>query len=563
MNSNIEYTNITASSYFTKIQFPPINTELMETFLCIFDLKFIISKDLVKTIIRNRSMSTDQLNALFFLAGSSNMYMDSLKKAFEKIIENKLSGIRLSFDKDFITDMEFDHIELRKKIMEIFSVPDFSIDLTNSFLDEISFPISFEDFVNTFISAISKMRWIYSERDRQKLNAYILSFYKKSSPLQNVAIELHHVMYSQVEKISIIGKKIAVICAKTGFMTREEEVVLQYFVNSQKNMAEYIINSENMKTYNEDAAYISLNNMESPTEITYSTDHIRNSNIRNSNINNHYFDCSIHGTDFSTDGTDYSNYGTGYDSDLDYNKSMDYHRNMDHHRNMDLYKRKYDMLKYFESKYNYENNMTRMTTIANHKLAGINYEIVPNTKSFHSILDCLLQHQLSESSEVLVGFLFNTMLEERFTVGYTDKYNTITVDEHFFMICLANDIKLSYDDFLDYMGKYNKLPYDYPIEIILRIVSRMFNIRIILFTQQLIKLDINNSINETGIVEIYQYSHETCFNIVSKGTTFTPIGNKTIVQNISQNHFQNSLPFALGTGYLEETVNDINDIIEI
>lgn len=91
---------------------------------------------------------------------------------------------------------------------------------------------------------------------------------------------------------------------------------------------------------------------------------------------------------------------------------------------------------------------------------------------------------------------------------------------------------------------YKSIPYEVPLEIILRILSRLFDIIIGLYEINNEPIIINNTIIKNPItINIIKYNNEY-YNIININETFIPLGKKLKKCEIL-------------------TLNDINDIVEI
>lgn len=173
----------------------------------------------------------------------------------------------------------------------------------------------------------------------------------------------------------------------------------------------------------------------------------------------------------------------------------------------------------------------------NNKLSSIGYELGPILKNrwIHTILDCFIEHQFALSVAEIVQFISQIFLLERETPGYTNKYDEMTLYDHFTLICMANDIPVTYDNFVQQIQVTGKLPTEYPFEIIMRVLSRMYNVDIMFYSNHLTPLCIENTIPDYSfgqnkpieMITIYQSTLDSFYNIIPIGSQWEPINSQT------------------------------------
>lgn len=512
MAKYIEYINIPFSTYFSKLEQIPNNRELMDSFIILSDLKFFVPQEQINQIIQNKTLSAEQLDALFLLAGLAFLYMKNLSDTLKGIIEESKYALQHYFsDSTDFKLYDIDYLDMKADINDILSLEDFSECIISEIMVDLTYPVVFEFFKDHFISIFSNLN--FGQKNAIEIEYYIKHDYERNHVLQNVIQRLFDTMFRIANEPSILGIKIANICSKDGFITANEESALRFFIQSQHHLENTILKSDFINIYNEDAKYIQSSYHRYYSDYNYYNQLTDGTGYYSNKYNQ------------LTDGTDYT---YGYNTTRWDNES---------------------------SRWNYDRS-----DYANTRLADLNFEVLKTNQYFHSIIDCLLQHKVSTSTGKIIELLYETMLIERYTIGFADKYNAISLEDHYCMICIANDIKTEYDDFLIYIKKYSRLPYDYPVEVILRIVSRIFNVRIVFYSQQLIQLEVDNAIDEISTMYIYQHTSECFYNIVPKGTSFVPIGEQNVFKHIVPSNLSSDL-FDLEISI--EVVNDVNDVVEI
>ena len=207
-------------------------------------------------------------------------------------------------------------------------------------------------------------------------------------------------------------------------------------------------------------------------------------------------------------------------------------------------------------------NMQNIITMANKKLDAIGYEIYYNgsNKWSHALEDCLIEHGYADDSKEITKIIYYVLITERDTIGYLNNHDDMTLYDRFTLVSIANDMYTSYDTFVDKLGQNFVMPYDYPVEIIIQILCRYYNINITLYSENLSVIEFNNSSNITNI-NIYRYTFDSYYNILPIGQTFVKSCIKKILLpsmiNFESNNYVN-------TNFKSDIiVNDKNDITEI
>lgn len=162
----------------------------------------------------------------------------------------------------------------------------------------------------------------------------------------------------------------------------------------------------------------------------------------------------------------------------------------------------------------------------------------------HKLEHCLIEHKFIDNIDEIINILYKTLISEINTIGFIIKDNPITLYEYYQSVIIQNNINICYHDYIYRLTMYKSIPYEVPLEIILRILSRLYGIIIGLY-------DINNEpniINNTFIenpntINIISYNNEY-YNIINIDETFIPLGKKSKKNEIS-------------------ILNDRNEIIEI
>lgn len=134
---------------------------------------------------------------------------------------------------------------------------------------------------------------------------------------------------------------------------------------------------------------------------------------------------------------------------------------------------------------------------------------------------------VTESTEI-ANVVHNVLVSERNAIGYIDIYDDMTLADRFLLVCIANDLDICYDKFIAHIEQHGKLPLEYPVEIILRIISRYYDIAITIFDSNLNLLEITNGFNpDSPIIYMYQHSMDLYYNI--RPITQSDIINKSLI----------------------------------
>ncbi|XWV26216.1 putative orfan [Tupanvirus soda lake] len=195
----------------------------------------------------------------------------------------------------------------------------------------------------------------------------------------------------------------------------------------------------------------------------------------------------------------------------------------------------------------------------NEKLSQIGYEVVQGKYfNFHTVEDCFIQHGFAANKKELTMLVYDVLVTERNTSGYTNKYDTMTLSDHFTLISIANDITISYESFVAQIMNTERIPWDFPIEILMRILSRLYNVNIMFYCDKLTSMYIDNASDHNAkVLDIYQHSIDMFYNIIPIGSQF---GKLCTIDNmdkpIENEKYEQPKSFT-------PDVNDISDIIDI
>ena len=151
-------------------------------------------------------------------------------------------------------------------------------------------------------------------------------------------------------------------------------------------------------------------------------------------------------------------------------------------------------------------------------------------KSMHDILMPFVMHNLIKSVPDLIKLIVATM-ESKNEPGIFNKYDSIDLETAFMLVAMSNEINNTYDAFLLSLKEKLALPNEYPIEFVLRLVSRVLNIIIKFYDENLVCTEFDNTLYQiyNEPINIFQLNFMEYYLLQSKTEPFIPI---TDIQSI-------------------------------
>lgn len=156
---------------------------------------------------------------------------------------------------------------------------------------------------------------------------------------------------------------------------------------------------------------------------------------------------------------------------------------------------------------------------------------------FEYILLPFVMHKLVNNTDDLADMIADLMEKSRMDVGIFDKCNDTDLETSYMLVAMSNDIRQSYDSFLQDIRKAHALPNEYPIEFVLRLVSRILNVKIQFYDNRMVCINIDNTaytLYDKPVI-IYQISHYYYFLMYPMGTTFEPLAKKIQIMKTFDN----------------------------
>lgn len=179
-------------------------------------------------------------------------------------------------------------------------------------------------------------------------------------------------------------------------------------------------------------------------------------------------------------------------------------------------------------------------------LKYIGYQIYnDNSGNYNTPLSPFIEHKLMFSENDMIKILSYILKNYRNQSAILDINSNITLEDYY---SLTMSMKFSsfdtYDNFcasFKNINTCNNVYYNY--DIIFRLVSRIFNIKIELYHNDFSMDTINNTLGNkiNGTVVIYQPSEHEYYNLYHNNKTFVPIFKKVFTVDETINNFKNMI----------------------
>ena len=174
--------------------------------------------------------------------------------------------------------------------------------------------------------------------------------------------------------------------------------------------------------------------------------------------------------------------------------------------------------------YDQTNQMSHIKYSINNKFKNYGLEIYirGELKQNHDIFDCLVEYGIYDSRNTAAVILSGIIQQFRDVPYFMDNNNDTSVFGMYDLIAIANDSTMSFEIFLAHLRSNNKLTADFLVEFILRIVSRVYNVNIMLFAVDVsTQILIDNTIEENPrMLNLYHYGMGYQFLLMPIGGKF-------------------------------------------
>lgn len=489
IDQNIAYKNMAAFTLFYALDVPPFTEELMELYIKTHDGYQFLDPNLIEQVWKFREMSIEQLNTFFVLLRTINYFYKKIHENLIKIVMHNLG----MFDNGSI-DLTF------------FKNPNFINKFSEKLLKESDFIMMKKDCdLNMITGEIQLILDIMDPKIGIKIHSCLKDNCDKFNHFARI---LHNSIMLDLDILVPVGNKILNLCAKKDLSVNDKSF-LKIFM--EENIVH--IPKEPLNSYDKDDLIESYHQFVVLTYNNNSQDDMYN-DIYNDVYNDVYSDVY---NDVYNDMHD-DVYGTNQKSDKNY-------------QGLEII----------------ENN-------ANKRLSTIGYQIFmgENNKWIHDVIDCFIEHGFVSDRKEIASLIYHAMITNRNTPGYTNKYDEMTLYDHYILISIANDNVTSFDLSMEKILNNSDIPIEFPIEIILRIISRLYNINIVLYPENLKPIFISNALTDPKEIGIYRATADNYYNIIPINEDFYPIHYTTKHSSYPKHNFST-----------EKTTNDITDIVEV
>ncbi|XWV26217.1 putative orfan [Tupanvirus soda lake] len=160
------------------------------------------------------------------------------------------------------------------------------------------------------------------------------------------------------------------------------------------------------------------------------------------------------------------------------------------------------------------------------KVDKMGYKLYPENGA-SDILTPFIMHNFVKSSQDLVNLIVSFMETSKNDPGTFNKYDPIDLETAFMLVAMSNEINKTYGEFLTTMKEKSILPTEYPIEFILRLVSRLFNVVIHFYDENMAFTEFDNTLYQmyNQPVTIFQLGYMDYYMLLPKDENFVPICN--------------------------------------
>jgi len=174
-------------------------------------------------------------------------------------------------------------------------------------------------------------------------------------------------------------------------------------------------------------------------------------------------------------------------------------------------------------------------------------------KAFNDILETFVHYKLVNSTEDLIQLIIATMEAFKNEPGIFNKYDETDLETSFLLMAISNDIDKTYDSFLIELKTKLQLPNEYPIEFVLRIISRVLGVIIKFYDRSHSCVNIDNIIYQKYIspIIIYQSSFYEYYIPIPKGSSFNDI-----LASTTNSHNNATKYIQIGATIADTTITD-------
>ncbi len=537
-----EYANISRTQFMSKLSLIPRNSYEMLQFLSEHKGYNLLASTDVKKMLRFYNATELQLDGLFILIKYLNQSYNYLSVSLETIFVETF---------DFFNPVD-------KKINEYMTIvkrPDFLHSLSKKIVQSISDnQVDQKKFMNSIkdsLCVLSDSEYKKSS-DKKMFETWqenFINFLKENiSEVEKFFTQVYEKFIIDAERILNVVQRIAILCGKE-VNTCQEIEILDNFITDNSHLASKT--DRGTLKYYESVRDIRENLMYDPSDIdgiesfeNMFGDIFDTTTHYNQNTENNYDTCDTK-NNYDTYDT-YDDCGI-YCDDVVLNFRYQNDNSMGWNQNKNFYEHKLERI--------------------NNTLLAIGYKLAVsdiNLRWAHMIEDCFVEQGLASDTKEIALLIYHIMQVEKDTMGYANKYDSLSLYEYFKLVSIANSCDHSYEHHMSLILKNNIIPFEYPVEILMRILSRLYDVNIVFYSDKLIDLYIDNSLsNNPKIINIFQASNDSFYNIIPIGTDFNKICDNLSYKYSAENYNIDRSYIMNDNSDISDIVNDINCILDI
>lgn len=185
----------------------------------------------------------------------------------------------------------------------------------------------------------------------------------------------------------------------------------------------------------------------------------------------------------------------------------------------------------------------------NNTIYHVGYQLYQNNKEDEpmSILQPFVDHNLVANKNDIVILILAIFTNYKKIPYIIDKNNANTLEDYYILSMADDNLPyVSYENFCKHIMKTNTLPNNSPEEMILRLLSRVFNCRLEILNPDLSITEIDNTLNHCdNAITIYKYDNNAYYTIQNLDMPFSPVAESpitlaTLVSSFKKKHTKKS-----------------------
>lgn len=145
------------------------------------------------------------------------------------------------------------------------------------------------------------------------------------------------------------------------------------------------------------------------------------------------------------------------------------------------------------------------------------------------ILPFFISHNFFRNESEPIDLIIMIMETCRYELYMSNKYDEMNLETLFSLITTSDDTYNTYESFLLYLKRKKALPINYPIEFILRVLSRALNVIIYFYNNEIMFNIIDNTLYKIyqNPIHIYRQDSLSYYLLCSYNENFVPLCNNT------------------------------------